>query len=211
MLKKNVIASLLLVSSMSVYANNNQDDKLYVSAGIANITVDTGVSSTAGVTIDEDDTAPMAMIGYKLDDNLAAEAGIFGTSEASASISASSSGTVRGVSYSASAAVKLSAETDMWMMGAAYHNQVNDKLNVTARAGMLFWDVDYKANVTITYNGSSVSAGGTFAQEDGNDAYFGLGADYSITDDIIAEASYLTSEVAGYDISSINIGIKHNF
>jgi len=138
MFKKTVIASLVFILSMSVFANNKQDDKLYVSAGIANITVDTGISSTAGVTIDEDDTASMAMIGYKLDDNLAAEAGIIGTSEASASISASSSGTVRGVSYSASAAVKLSAETDMWMMGAAYHTQLNDKLNVTARAGMLF-------------------------------------------------------------------------
>jgi len=75
----------------------------------------------------------------------------------------------------------------------------------------MFWGVDYKVNAAITYGGTSISANGTLLSEDGSDLYLGFGADYSLTDNLAIEASYLSTEVNGDDVSSINIGIKHKF
>ena len=208
---RKIISYFLLFGLIGI-ANASNEDRSYVQVGIAMISVDYGLSTTDGVTLDDEDTAPIVIIGYKLNDNLALEGGIIGSAETSASVSGSGTSTYRGETLTWSASATATAESDTsWMFGAAYHNQVNNDLNITARAGLLFWDVDYKVNVSATYNGASVSAGGLLASADGNDPYFGVGADYKLTDNIVLDLSYLTTEIDNEDTSALTLGIKHKF
>ena len=213
MLKKNVIASLLLVSSMSVYANNNQDEKMYVSAGIANIEVDLGISSTSAFTVDDSDTVPVVMVGYKLDDNFALEAGMIGSSEVSITTTSNiTAGTYLGRAIVINSGTKITAAAnESWLFGGAYRNKLTDDFEISARGGLMFWDVDYKVDAAITYGGTSISTNGTLLSEDGSDLYLGFGADYSLTDNLAIEASYLSTEVNGDDVSALTFGIKHKF
>jgi len=213
---KKLVISFLLIALAGYTSANNENEKMYVSAGISNVTVDLGITTSTGVTVDDEDTAPMVLIGYKLDDNLALEAGMIGAADVSVTVGGSFSGTYLGKSISASVAVSAIAEAqESYMFGVAHHTEINDNLNITARAGMLMWDVDYyvSASGNVTYDGSvySGSARAKIAEDDGSDAYFGVGADYKITDDITAEASYLTTEIAGDDTSALTFGIKHKF
>jgi len=211
-LKKNVIASLLLVSSMSVYANNNQDEKMYFSAGISNIEVDLGIPSTSAYTVDDSDTAPVVMVGYKLDDNFALEAGMIGSAEASITTTANLNGTLYGNTLVINSGSKIIANAnESWLFGGSYRNKLTDNFEISARGGLMFWDVDYKVDATVTYAGVQYSANEIILSEDGSDLYLGFGADYSLTKNLAIETSYISTELHGSDVSALNLGIKHKF
>ena len=210
--QKSLIVSSLALASL---AANAADSNMYGSVGMTALKADLGFS-VSGVTIDDDDTAPMVMLGYKINDTVSLEAGVVGSSEVSASASGSASGTLNGKSISVSAAGTVKAEADnSYMLGAAFNMPVAEKLTATARAGMLWWDVDYVASGTlnVTYDGTTTAIAGSkkFASNDGSDVYLGVGMNYEVADDVSISADYMRTEVDGADIDAYTLSAVMRF
>jgi|ETNmetMinimDraft_8_1059916.scaffolds.fasta_scaffold56307_1 hypothetical protein len=206
--------TLLLITSLNVYAGSQKsnDSKFYASAGLANVEVDLGIGSTSLYTVDNKDSAPIVMLGYKIGDNLSLEGGMIGSIENSITTTSSITGTYLGKTLTIGSGLKITAKSsESWLFGGAYKIPMTDKLSLNTRAGLLFWDVDYKVSGTATYDGVSYAANATILTKDGSDTYFGIGGEYEISDGISAEFSYLDSEVNGDDVDSYNIALVTKF
>ena len=207
------IAALFLTTSS--FATADDSKKLYVTAGVMNVTVDLA-ADVSGVTIDDEDTVASFTVGYRLDDNFSAEAGALSSGEVTVSATGSGSGTWQGKAYSYSAAVSAKAETDTsYMLGMKYSTPINDKFNVYGKAGMLFWDTEYTVtgSGTLTYDGTNYTGTGTakFRGEDGSDPYYGVGASYAMTEDMDILVDYMKSEVDTKDIDGLSVVASFDF
>jgi hypothetical protein len=217
-MKKTLLAfTALSTLSLSVSASDNN---FYIDAGLANLEVDLGISewssTNATLTVDEKDNAPLIMAGYRLDDNVSLEGGVLGSADASVSVTANFNGTVYGTAVVANGTVTAKAEANpSYMLGAAYKMPLSDDFSIDARAGMLWWDVDYKgsANVSATIGGASYAAGAsaTLASRDGSDPYFGLGATYDVSDDVAVKANLFRTEIDGADIDAAALSVSMTF
>ena len=67
---------------------------------------------------------------------------------------------------------------------------------------MAFWD----ATATISDGSTTLSA-----TNDGEDIYFGFGANYMFSDTSYATVDYLTTDADGSDVSVVSIGIGMMF
>ncbi len=205
---------LLLITSININAESQKsnDSKFYASVGMANVEVDLGIGSTSLYTVDAKDSAPIVMIGYKIGDNLALEGGMVGSIDTSITTTSSITGTYLGKTLTIGSGLKITAAAnESWLFGGAYKAPVTDKLSLNARAGLLYWDVDYKVSGTATYNGVSYAANATILSEDGSDAYFGIGGEYEISDRLSAEFTYFDTEVNGDDVDSYSFALVTRF
>jgi len=216
---KHTLLAVAAIYSFSLSANAAENN-FYIDAGLANLEVDLGVSewstTNATLTTDENDNAPMIVAGYRLDDNVSLEGGVLGSADASVSVTANFNGTIYGTAVVANGTVTAKAEANpSYMLGAAYKMPLSDQFSIDARAGMLWWDVDYKAsaNVSATIGGTSyaASASGTLASRDGSDPYFGLGATYDFTDDVAVKANLFRTEIDGADIDAAALSLSMKF
>jgi len=191
--------------------------ELYGTLSYANLSTDAlDALKVSGVTVDDDDSEMMLGVGYRLTDNLAVEAAMGMGSEVSATTSGTVTGTLYGKSYTATGSVKVSAETDnSFMLGGVYSAPINNQFSLNAKAGLLFWDVDYIASAsgTLTYDGTSYSGSTseTFLSKDGEDLYYGIGAAYAASEDVDIRADYMRTEIDDADIDVISLAAVVNF
>ncbi len=102
--------------------------------------------------------------------------------------------------------------------GMKFTTSVNKPLNIYARTGLIFWDVDFKVSGsgTLTYNGSTYNSN-SFLKVDGSDPYLGLGLSYKTNDrsslsfDYHTLASTNAIQGAAFNISSYSISWLLNF
>jgi opacity protein-like surface antigen len=187
----------------------------YVTAGAWNVEADFGNGLEAsGVTIDNEDTVGTFTVGYQFDDHLSVEAGVIGTGDVSVSYTGSGSGTYLGKVYSYTVAGSVKAETDTsYTLSLHYSESIYDKLDVYVKGGLLFWDVEYSVtgSNTFTYDGIAYSIGGKFAEADGSDGYYGVGASYAIAPNISVNAEYMESEINDSDINGLSLAVAFDF
>lgn len=173
------------------------------------------LSYTSGTTNDENDVTYFT-VGYNVSPSLALEGGVMTSSEITSSIYTGTSGTLHGKSYTIDAddnagPLELKAEIDnSYLFGVKFSPSTSGALSVYAKAGMLFWDVDYTAlGATLTYDGTDKS--GRFLEVDGSDAYFGLGVSYAFGKNSSFDIDYMSSEIHGGDISGYSLSWTQSF
>jgi long-subunit fatty acid transport protein len=210
-------AGLFLFGSAAI-AQQTTQDKLYVEAGVTYIKADLGVGETSGnnltITVDDTDTAPILVVGFKVADNLALEAGIIGKVDVGISVTANYNGSLYGRTVVANGRLDVTGEgKESYMLGGAFTIPVNDKFDLVARAGVMWWDVDYylSANVAGTVNGTAFAVNQkVFLQSaDGADPYFGVGATYKFTKNWALKADYLRTKIDDADVDSMSLRISY--
>ncbi len=77
---------------------------------------------------------------------------------------------------------------------------INDQFDLFAKAGMLFWDVEARADIINFY-----------AEDDGSDLSVGVGAAFNASKQVSIIAEYEMFEVADEDLNNLSLGIRVNF
>jgi len=169
----------------------------------------------AGFTdVDDSDTAYSIGIGYSFNDYIAIEAGWLDIGEASASTSASASGTLYGKPYTVTGSAIVEAEADGFYIGPIVTPIVTEKFKAYAKIGVYFWDVDAEASASgsLTYDGRTYTANAKAdASESGEDLYFGFGASYDLTEKLTVRADWTRYDVSDADIDVFAVGIVFKF
>jgi hypothetical protein len=217
LMKKTIIA--VLCSALPFAANANNDD-FYFSAGYTSVNVDLGLSNTTvnglTLTVDEDDTAGTFMVGYNVNDNFAIEGGVITSSEAGAAISGNISGSVYGSTAVVNGRIDIKAKAnESYLLGGKFKLPMSKELDLNARAGLMWWDIDYSASYSVngTYAGRNITASETFAiaNSDGSDMYLGLGASYKVSEDVSINADYMRTEMDDADIDAYTLSATMRF
>ena len=219
-----LISTLMVIFMMSVpytslAADSEKTPKTSVTLGgmyIYNEGFD-GLSGSGGTTDDEDDITHFT-VGYNVSPSLALEGGVMTSSEITSSMYSGASGTLHGKSYSVAApapggssTLNIKAEIDTsYLFGVKFNVPTKGALSVYARAGMLFWDVDYTAsNAVLTYNGTAKS--GRFLEVDGRDPYMALGLSYAVGKNSSFAFDYMASKIHESDIKGYSLTWQQNF
>ncbi len=211
---------LMFILSASNLAFAHEIPKPSINSGLV-VVYDKAFDSLSGpgVTIDNSDIAANFSLTYPVSPSIAFEAGVLSNFEASTDLPDSNSGTLHGKSYSTNGALTLKAQTDTsYLTGMKFTTSVNKPLNIYARTGLIFWDVDFKVSGsgTLTYNGSTYNSN-SFLKVDGSDPYLGLGLSYKTNDrsslsfDYHTLASTNAIQGAAFNISSYSISWLLNF
>ena len=174
------------------------------------------VLAGTGVTIDDSDTVTIITAGFYVSPNLALEAAVITGAEVSASLSTGDSGTLYGNTYSLSGTATVKAESDpSYLWGVKYSSPESGPFSVYGKAGMLFWDIDYTADIngTITYDGTAYSVSESLGIEsaDGSDPYFGFGMSYTLSNNSSLEFDYIASEIHDDNMSGYSLSWARNF
>jgi hypothetical protein len=210
-------ALFLTTASFATFAETEDSKKYYVTAGMMAVTTDALDSvAGAGITIDDEDTAPTITIGYQIDDNLSLEAGVIGESDVSATFSGGETGTLRGKTYTITGTVTVKAESDTsYILGAKYATSVIDNFDLYGKAGILLWDLKgvVSGGATVVYDGTTTTITGSHQiyQTDGNDFYYGIGGSYKFNQTTSVNADYLKMEVDDADVDGLSLAVSFDF
>lgn len=85
-------------------------------------------------------------------------------------------------------------------LGLAGYIPLGDRARLAGRAGILMWDVEME--VSLTGGSGSVS-------EDGNDPYFGVGAEFDLTPALALGATWTTHNEI--DTNTLELGLRYRF
>jgi hypothetical protein len=207
-MKKMMVAAAVLAVSGSAFAEG-KTDKIYVEAGWAQINVD--FASVYTNVDDTDDTFSLG-IGYNINENISIEAGVTGATKVSATLP-SGTYTVEGVSGTVTANNNPTAvaETDeVYALGAKFTLPVTGKLDLYAKAGLLWWDLDYRlTSGSITHGGATYTS--LWYSEDGSDPYYGLGVAYSFDNNLGLRGGWMRTEVGDADVDLLSASISYQF
>ncbi len=208
---KLVVISICIFAFLSFPVLAENLTGLYITADIGYSKVETNFSSA--VDVDDTGTAYSFGIGYSFNDYIAIEAGWLDVGQASASTSASSSGTLYGKSYTITGAATVEYEADGFYLGPIVSVPL-DKFKAYAKAGVYFWEMDASlfATGTLIYDGIAYAANvKADASESGEDLYFGLGASYDFTDQVAVRTDWTRYKVSDHDIDIFAVGIVIKF
>ena len=172
-----------------------------------------------GLSIDNTDIASSFILTYPISPSISFEIGALTGFKSSATISTSKSGTLHGKPYSTDGALTLKAKTSTsYLSGIKLSSSVNKPLNIHARTGLFFWEVDFSSsgNATLTYNGSSYNSQ-SFLKVDGSDPFLGIGLSYKTSAKSMLNLDYYTLastnaiEGAAFDFNGYSISWSINF
>lgn len=204
-MKKLLLASTIMFASFSAQAE--VDGYLLGNFGMSSI--DSGISSMPGWTLDENDTTMAFGGGIHLTENLSVEAGYADLGEVTLSTNGPLTETVWGSRYTVDGSI--SANATGYFFGMRGTAPLNDSFNVYGRAGVYSWESDGTVSGAVTIDGST----GTTKIADGNDFYFGFGAEFALSDTTAVTAGWdsygLDYEGDNVDINTYTIGLKLNF
>ena len=217
--KLSCFLMLSIFSTLPLAVAADDSSKAYFSAGMTNWTSKAlNEMQIAGVTIDDSDTVTNFTVGMPFSpySNLYVEGSIISSGEVSASVDSGLSGTINGKAYTVNAVATVKAKTDnTYMLGIKYSSPKSGPLSVYGKAGMLFWDIDYTADIngTITYDGTaySVSTSLDIESADGSDPYFGFGMSYALSNNSSLEFDYIASEIHDDNMSGYSLSWARNF
>ncbi len=165
------------------------DPGFYVAGSVGQASVDETIDST--FSIDDEDTSFSLSAGYSFNDYFAVEGGYIDFGEVSDSFS------IAGVTG------KVKAEADGWDLALVGSLPVSEKFSLTGRAGYLFWDADIKATATGL---PSISD-----NEDGNDLFYGVGAEYRFTNQWSLTGGWDRYELDDVDFDNLHVGVRYRF
>jgi outer membrane protein W len=211
-MKKMMLAAAVLAASGSAFAEG-MADKLYVEAGWAWLEIDTGITSSSWLSVDEKDDAPTLLLGYKVNDNFSVEAGVIGSTEASATFAAGAYTLVAtGEALTLHTDAKLAAEAnEMYTLGGKFSLPVGSDFSAYAKAGLLWWDVDGTVSGDATFRGVRASGKVTLYNSDGSDPYYGVGLNYDINQQVNLRADWLKTEVDDEDLDMYTVAVGYKF
>ena len=170
-------------------AAHADDPGFYVGGSVGQASLNESVNST--ISIDDEDTSFRLSAGYSFSDYFAVEGGYIDFGEVSDSF------TVAGVTG------RVEAEADGFDLALVGSLPVSEKFSLTGRAGYLFWDADVKATATGVPTISD--------SEDGNDLFFGIGAEYRFTDQWSLTGGWDRYELDDVDFDNLHVGVRYRF
>ena len=206
MFKKGVvIAAGLLVAGVA----NAQG---YVDVHLGQAKVDW--PSVSGLTLDDTDTTYSLKIGFKLNDIFAIEGGYTQLGETSYTASAAVSGSANGYTFTDFTG-KVVDKVDGYAIGLAADFPVSNAIDLSARAGVYFWDWKETGTITggsLTYGGTTYLAGTSISvSDDGSDLYWGLGASYKFNKAVRAGVNFTRYDIDGTDVDTWTASLRYNF
>ena len=169
---------------------------------------------TGWTDVDDTDTAYSVGIGYGFNDYVAIEAGWLDIGKASASTSASGSGTLYGKPFSYTGNLSTEYEADGFYIDAIVSPIVVEKFKAYAKVGVYFWDMDAEASASasLTYDGTTYAANAKAdASQSGEDLFFGFGLSYDITENLTVRTDWTRYDVSDADIDVFAVGIVFKF
>ena len=195
---KNFIIAAIAVLIPS-FANA---EGFYVSALYGSTSIDTGVDTVVGATLDEDDTGYAFVIGNEIDENVSIEGFYIDFGEASLKGDSGDTFAIDGTTYvfNASATIKATA-TSMGVAGKL-HFDMAEKLNGFFKFGMHSWD----SEETLAAGTASATA-----TDDGVDILMGIGAEYDVSEKVALVVGYDKYNLDDDDVTFLNGGIKVRF
>ena len=137
--------------------------------------------------------------GYNFNQYFGAEFAYVDLDEVKAGGKADIKGSLRGDNFSTEVSGELSGEINGFTFAGVGRYPVTDQLDIFAKAGGFYWDIDLKAKFSSSGDLGSVP----FSRSDSGISYvFGLGIEYSITENLSLRAEW---ERYGYDFDKNNI------
>lgn len=193
-----------LFCSTSFAQSNPSKPPFYFGLSVGQTKIDTGVSGLTGTaSIDESDTGYKIFGGYKFDDTWGAEVHYADLGTASLKGNNGDRFTLDGTQYqftSNNAAISVKATSIGAAIVAGY--DVSGTVRPYAKLGLHRWDSD--ASVTSNAGNASISDSGT-------DPFYGVGVQFSITDQLGARVE---AEHYRYDSERaqfISVGLIYKF
>ena len=184
----------------------------YVFGSLGSANYDLG-AVPAGFSADDEDTTASILIGYQFNDNFSIEAGYVDLGETSIS----TTGPLTGTAYGSTVVINGSLGIDATglVLGLRVGGSVNDQLAIFGRAGIYDWESDASVAGTVTIDGTSYAGSASTKLDDGTDGYLGLGAEYSLTDNVALSIDWTQYSLElledDLDVDTFNLGIKVKF
>jgi OOP family OmpA-OmpF porin len=196
-MKKFIVATVVaLIPSVA------SAEGFYVGALYGSTSLDTGVDTVVGATLDEDDTGYAFVIGNEIDESVSIEGFYIDFGEASLKGDSGDSFVLDGNAYvfNASATIKATG-TSMGVAGKLYFD-MTEKLNGFFKIGMHSWDTEE------TLAAATASATTT---DDGIDILMGIGAEYDVSEKVAFVIGYDKYTLDDDDVTFLNGGVKVRF
>jgi len=196
-MKKFIVAAIAaLIPSVA------SAEGFYVGALYGSTSLDTGVDTVVGATLDEDDTGYAFVIGNEIDENVSIEGFYIDFGEASLKGDSGDTFVLDGTTYVFNASATIKATGTSMGVAGKLHFDMTEKLNGFFKMGMHSWDTEE------TLAAATASATTT---DDGIDILMGIGAEYDISEKVAFVVGYDKYTLDDDDVTFLNGGIKIRF
>ena len=175
---------------------------LYVGALYGSTSLDSGVDTVVGASLDEDDTGYAFVIGNEIDENVSIEGFYVDFGEASLTGDSGDTFVLDGTAYVFNASATIKATGTSMGVAGKLHFDMTEKLNGFFKIGMHSWDTEE------TLAAATTSATTT---DDGIDILMGIGAEYDISEKVAFVVGYDKYTLDDDDVTFLNGGIKVRF
>jgi OOP family OmpA-OmpF porin len=205
-MKKHLLAiALVSLTSTTAFAQANQNKSpFYLGFSAGQTKIDTGVSGLTGTaTLDESDTGYKIFGGYKFDNIWSAEIQYADFGKASLKGNNGDRFTFEGAQYQFTAnnsEVSVKAKSFGAAIVAGY--DVSSVVRPYAKLGLHRWDSD--SSVTSNVGNASISDSGT-------DPFYGIGIQFSITDQLAARVEAEHYKYDSEKAQLISVGLMYRF
>jgi len=150
-------------------------------------------SSVTGISSEDSDTGFRIVGGFDVTPNLAVEIGYSDFGEATADGTSDGSGF-----FWSPGPVSVKAAVDGIDFGFAGQLPASESFSLLARVGVLLWDLEAElADSSGSFSGS----------DDGNDVFFGIGAQFNTTGPLSMRAEFTRYAVDDIDLDSISFSL----
>ncbi|MGD2119250.1 MAG: outer membrane beta-barrel protein [Chromatiales bacterium] len=206
MFSKKVFASSIAATLLAVSATSQAaDNQWYVGIGGGWTDTDTGISSLTGTaSLDEEDTGYKIFAGYNFNENIALEGFYVDLGEATLTGNNGDTFVLGGTTYAFTVNnARVSSEGTAFGVGGKFTYPFNETFNVFGKLGLAFWDIDG----TVSGSGLATSS----VDDDGTDAYFGVGAGLKFADSWEVRAEAERYDFGGDDVDFVSLSIVKGF
>ncbi|MDC1281181.1 porin family protein [Methylophilaceae bacterium] len=193
------IAALLFALTTQVYAEGGY---VGISGGKLNTESSiTGLTGTASLNEDEDDTGYKLFAGYRASNNFGVELHYADLGEASISGNNGDTFISAGDTYTFIVdGAKIAQETKSYGVAATYALPLNDNFSLLGKIGFHRWDAE--------------SSEGSSFDEDGTEPFYGIGASYQVNENVAIQAEFERFQIDSIDIDDIDllsVGLAFHF
>jgi opacity protein-like surface antigen len=189
------VAIGLVVGVSQVYAGK-LDNPAYIGAGISKVKYDTGISTTGD--LDEDDRGWKIFGGYRYHENFAVE--VFYADFGKTELDLAAGDTIEGITMLGGASAEDEAKS--YGVSAVLLLPVSDRFDLYGKLGLHRWNTEESGTVMgVPYDGD----------ESGTDAFFGIGAGFSPTENVTVRLEYERYRFDNDDVSATTLGVALHF
>ena len=204
---KSYISLACIFIGAGAFADNGKPlNGFYMGALFGQSSIDTGVTTLVGTTLEEEDTAYSFFIGSEVAENVSVEAFYSNFGEASMSGQIGDTFSLDGTAYvwNADSTIKLSGKS--MGIAAKLGFDITDKFKGFVKGGWHFWDTDLSL---------AVGTAAASTTDDGSDLLLGLGIEYDLNEKVAFVVGYDRYTFDGNDIDVdvdfLHAGIKVRF